>query len=123
MLKTWCDWGDLNPHSLRHHPLKMACLPIPPQSLVTYYLTKLVAYFQLVHCYEDNSKPIKYRHNLIIRAYYKGNYSSALQTQSLAYVKSTIRYDTITLTFRYKKTHKHNGGLIDTDDFGYKNQY
>ena len=29
----------------------------------------------------------------------------------------------ITLTFRYKKTHKHNGGLIVTDDSVYKYQY
>ena len=26
----WCGRGDLNPHALRRHPLKMVCLPIPP---------------------------------------------------------------------------------------------
>ena len=27
---TWCPERDLNPHDLRHYPLKIACLPIPP---------------------------------------------------------------------------------------------
>ena len=27
---NWCRWPDLNRHDLRHHPLKMACLPISP---------------------------------------------------------------------------------------------
>ncbi len=27
----WCGWRDSNSHDFRHHPLKMACLPIPPQ--------------------------------------------------------------------------------------------
>ena len=26
----WYRWPDLNRHDLRHHPLKMACLPISP---------------------------------------------------------------------------------------------
>jgi CheY-like chemotaxis protein len=26
----WCSGRDLNPHTLRHTPLKRACLPIPP---------------------------------------------------------------------------------------------
>ncbi len=26
----WCRRGDSNPHGLPHHPLKMACLPVPP---------------------------------------------------------------------------------------------
>jgi hypothetical protein len=26
----WCEEGDLNPHALRHTPLKRTCLPIPP---------------------------------------------------------------------------------------------
>lgn len=37
---------------------------------------------------------------------------------------SISRIDTaLTLTIRYKKTHKHNGGLIYTDNLVYKNQY
>jgi hypothetical protein len=31
--KNWCGRGDLNPHALRRHPLKMVCLPIPPLPL------------------------------------------------------------------------------------------
>ena len=27
-----CAWGDSNSHTLGHHPLKMACLPIPPHA-------------------------------------------------------------------------------------------
>src|SRR5882757_4200653 len=30
---NWCGRGDLNPHALRRHPLKMVCLPIPPLPL------------------------------------------------------------------------------------------
>ena len=26
----WCRRGDSNPHGFPHHPLKMACLPVPP---------------------------------------------------------------------------------------------
>jgi len=26
----WCRRRDLNPHGFPHHPLKMACLPVPP---------------------------------------------------------------------------------------------
>jgi len=26
----WCPRPDLNRHGLRHYPLKIACLPIPP---------------------------------------------------------------------------------------------
>jgi len=26
----WCRRRDLNPHGSPHHPLKMACLPVPP---------------------------------------------------------------------------------------------
>ncbi len=29
-LLRWCRRRDLNPHGFPHHPLKMACLPIPP---------------------------------------------------------------------------------------------
>ena len=36
MLSLWCGRGDLNPHALRRHPLKMVCLPIPP--LPQYFL-------------------------------------------------------------------------------------
>ena len=28
----WCERGDLNPHGLRHTPLKRACLPVPALS-------------------------------------------------------------------------------------------
>ena len=28
--KTWCAGRDLNPHTLRHTPLKRTCLPISP---------------------------------------------------------------------------------------------
>ena len=28
----WCDRRDLNSYTLRHYPLKIACLPIPPRS-------------------------------------------------------------------------------------------
>jgi hypothetical protein len=28
--EIWCRRGDSNPHEFPHHPLKMACLPIPP---------------------------------------------------------------------------------------------
>lgn len=28
----WCDRGDSNPHAVKHHHLKVACLPIPPLS-------------------------------------------------------------------------------------------
>src|SRR4051812_47470739 len=28
-VSLWCGRGDLNPHALRRHPLKMVCLPIP----------------------------------------------------------------------------------------------
>lgn len=37
ILLTWCAERDLNPHALRHYPLKIACLPIPPpaQEFVT----------------------------------------------------------------------------------------
>jgi hypothetical protein len=27
---SWCRRGDSNPHGFPHHPLKMACLPVPP---------------------------------------------------------------------------------------------
>ena len=27
----WCGWRDSNSHAVKHHPLKMACLPISPQ--------------------------------------------------------------------------------------------
>ena len=27
---SWCRRRDLNPHGFPHHPLKMACLPVPP---------------------------------------------------------------------------------------------
>ena len=27
---VWCRRGDSNPHGFPHHPLKMACLPVPP---------------------------------------------------------------------------------------------
>ena len=29
-----CRRRDSNPHTSRHHPLKMACLPVPPLRLV-----------------------------------------------------------------------------------------
>src|SRR6185503_10192293 len=29
--KFWCPRSDSNRHSLRHYPLKIACLPIPPR--------------------------------------------------------------------------------------------
>ena len=29
-LESICGRGDSNPHALEHHPLKMACLPVPP---------------------------------------------------------------------------------------------
>lgn len=29
-LEGWCSGRDSNPHTLRHTPLKRACLPIPP---------------------------------------------------------------------------------------------
>jgi len=29
-LLRWCRRRDLNPHGFPHHPLKMACLPVPP---------------------------------------------------------------------------------------------
>jgi len=35
-VSLWCGRGDLNPHALRRHPLKMVCLPIPP--LPQYFL-------------------------------------------------------------------------------------
>ena len=28
--KGWCGWSDSNRHGLRHYPLKIACLPVPP---------------------------------------------------------------------------------------------
>lgn len=28
--KKWCAGGDLNPHAVKHMPLKHACLPVPP---------------------------------------------------------------------------------------------
>ncbi len=28
--KDWCGWSDSNRHGLRHYPLKIACLPVPP---------------------------------------------------------------------------------------------
>jgi hypothetical protein len=28
--EAWCRRGDSNPHGFPHHPLKMACLPVPP---------------------------------------------------------------------------------------------
>src|SRR5262249_34510883 len=34
----WCGRGDLNPHALRRHPLKMVCLPIPPLPQVLSFL-------------------------------------------------------------------------------------
>src|SRR5690606_32072274 len=27
---VWCPGRDSNPHSFRHYPLKIACLPVPP---------------------------------------------------------------------------------------------
>ncbi len=30
----WCPEPDLNRHGLRHYPLKIACLPIPPPGLI-----------------------------------------------------------------------------------------
>ena len=30
LLLRWCRRRDLNPHGFPHHPLKMACLPVPP---------------------------------------------------------------------------------------------
>lgn len=33
MMRIWYRWPDLNRHDLRHHPLKMACLPISPHRL------------------------------------------------------------------------------------------
>src|SRR5690606_19018550 len=29
-LSDWCGRWDSNPYTLRHYPLKIACLPIPP---------------------------------------------------------------------------------------------
>ena len=31
--ESWCAWGDLNSHALRHWNLNPARLPIPPQAL------------------------------------------------------------------------------------------
>ena len=36
---TWCGGGDSNPQGLRHHHLKMACLPIPPPPQQGRYFT------------------------------------------------------------------------------------
>ena len=36
--KLWCDEGELNSYSLRHTPLKRACLPIPPPSHIKYFI-------------------------------------------------------------------------------------
>ena len=30
LVSRWCRRRDLNPHGFPHHPLKMACLPVPP---------------------------------------------------------------------------------------------
>ena len=30
LMVGWCRRGDSNPHEFPHHPLKMACLPVPP---------------------------------------------------------------------------------------------
>ena len=38
----WCPRPDLNRHGLRHYPLKIACLPIPPLGLCTYIIRPAV---------------------------------------------------------------------------------
>ena len=35
---VWCGRRDLNPHSLGHYPLKIACLPIPPLPRISFNL-------------------------------------------------------------------------------------
>lgn len=39
----WCRWPDLNRHGLRHYPLKIACLPIPPHRHIFYSVTTSVS--------------------------------------------------------------------------------
>ena len=36
-----CPKGDSNSHTLRHHPLKMACLPVSPSGPETWVVTRL----------------------------------------------------------------------------------
>ena len=34
----WCERWDLNPHAIRHTPLKRACLPVPALSHIDAHL-------------------------------------------------------------------------------------
>ena len=38
-MPNWCGWSDSNRHDLRHHPLKMACLPISPHPRIGYFFS------------------------------------------------------------------------------------
>ena len=36
----WCRWPESNRHAVKHYPLKIACLPIPPHRLYIFTLTE-----------------------------------------------------------------------------------
>lgn len=42
----WCERRDLNPHAVKHYPLKIACLPIPPRSQVGCIIAQLFLIFK-----------------------------------------------------------------------------
>ena len=48
--KFWCRRRDSNSHSLRHYPLKIACLPISPRRLETSILPCLSITYQCSNC-------------------------------------------------------------------------
>ena len=54
---VWYRRPDLNRHDFRHHPLKMACLPISPRRLKLYYFLatgfkgSCVSLFYSLHCF------------------------------------------------------------------------
>ena len=44
-----CPGRDLNPHAVnRHHPLKVACLPIPPPGQFLFGAAKIILNLQIV---------------------------------------------------------------------------
>ena len=50
----WCRRRDSNSHSLRHYPLKIACLPISPRRLKLSILTCFDTFVQRTNCIKSS---------------------------------------------------------------------
>ena len=46
--QIWCGEGELNPHALRHMPLKHACLPVPPSPRKSHVNKAVILYNYLL---------------------------------------------------------------------------